>query len=148
MKGADLRELRVRKGWTQARAAEYARVTPNTWARWERDEVPIPGPAIALLEQIPEETLGDTGQVLVSLAAARQYAAGRGLGIEEARRELTELLVGEKRTSSPPASGLEGWRARSRTLQVDVGAQVSREGALAVVTHAHVRGYRPRRRRR
>jgi transcriptional regulator with XRE-family HTH domain len=54
MKGADLREIRRLKGWTQARAAEYARVTPNTWARWERDEVPIPGPATALLEPLLE----------------------------------------------------------------------------------------------
>ena len=93
-----------------------------------------------------EPTLGQTGQILVTLAAARQYAAARGLGVEEARRELTILLGGARRTSTPPRDGLEGWRARSRPLGVDVDAQVLREPALATVTHVHARARRPRRR--
>lgn len=82
--------------------------------------------------------LSETGQILVSQAAARQYAEARGLQIEEARRELTALLAGAKRGSDSD-TGAERWRARSRTLGVDVSAMVSREGGLAVVTYVHVR---------
>lgn len=84
--------------------------------------------------------LGQSGQILVTQAAADAYAVGsrRSLGYEEARRELTELLIGAARKPAD-ASGLEHWRARSRTLGVDVDAHVSREGPLAVVTHVHVR---------
>lgn len=89
-------------------------------------------------------TLGETGQILVTQAAARQYADARGLGVEAARRELTTLLTGARPTATPPADGLEGWRIRSRALRVDVGAHVSREGALAVVVHVRARYYAPR----
>lgn len=95
-----------------------------------------------------EPTLGSTGQVHVSLTAAEQYADARRLGLEAARRELTMLLLGARRQATDPrgSSGtpLEGWRIRSRALRVDVGAHVSREGELAVVTHVHVRHYAPR----
>ena len=90
--------------------------------------------------------LGDTGQILVSEAAVDQYADARGLGVAEARRELTVLLTGARQSSGEPASGAEGWRARSRALKVDVDALVAREGSLAVVTHVRVR-YRPPRKR-
>lgn len=82
--------------------------------------------------------LGQTGQILVTQAATDTYADFRRLGHEAARRELTELLIGATRKPDGP-SGLEHWRARSRTLGVDVDAHVSREGPLAVVTHVHVR---------
>lgn len=81
--------------------------------------------------------LGQTGQILVTQAAADEYASVRKLGYEEARRELTVLLIGA--LQKPATTGLEHWRARSRRLDVDVDAHVSREGPLAVVTHVHVR---------
>ena len=86
-----------------------------------------------------DQALGSTGQILVTQAALDVYADVRGLRTEEARRELTILLTGARRASTQPATGAEGWRARSRALRVDVDAHVVREGALAVVTHVHVR---------
>jgi len=41
MRGAELRRLRRRLGWTQAQLAEAVGVTRNTAARWERDEIAI-----------------------------------------------------------------------------------------------------------
>lgn len=93
-------------------------------------------------------TLGETGQIVVSAAAVQQYAAARRLQTEEARREVTVLLTGARKTATQPDSGAEGWRIRSRAMGVDVGAHVAREGALAVVTHVSVRVYRPRSGRR
>ncbi len=92
-------------------------------------------------------TLSETGQILVTQAAARQYGEARGLQTEEARRELTTLLTGAKPTATPPRNGLEGWRIRSRSLGVDVGAHVSREGVIASVVHVQVRTMRARNRR-
>ncbi len=91
------------------------------------------------------ETLGTTGQILVSQAAARQYAAALGLQIEQARRELTVLLADARRSATQPHNGTEGWRVRSRALRVDVSAQVAREPGLAVVTTVGVSYYRPAR---
>lgn len=92
-------------------------------------------------------TLATTGQIVVSMAAAWEYARARGLeGAEEARRELTALLVESRRTGTQPQSGAEGWRRRSRTHGVDVTAHVTRDGPLAIVVHVGVRDYRPRRR--
>ena len=93
-------------------------------------------------------TLGESGQIVVSDAAARQYAAARRLGIEEARRELTALLMDARQTRSQPVTGAEGWRRRSRTHHVDIDAHVDRQGRLAVVTHVHVRPLQPRGRNR
>lgn len=86
-----------------------------------------------------DDTLGQTGQIVVSQAAAEQYAEARDLGMEEGRRELTALLVSARRSGNQPASGAEGWRVRSRPLGLDVTALVTREGPLAVVVHVHVR---------
>lgn len=99
-------------------------------------------------------TLSETGQILVTDAAARQYAAARRLGTErglpateEARRELTQLLADARRTRTQPSNGAEGWRRRSRPLGVDVDAQVTRDGTLAVVVHVRARPYLARRHR-
>lgn len=76
--------------------------------------------------------LGGTGCVYVTLRAAREYAAGTELGDEQARRELTELLLDARRqgdTSDP----YERWRFRRRSAGVEISALVSREGRLAVV---------------
>jgi transcriptional regulator with XRE-family HTH domain len=41
MSGKELKKIRRRLGWTQVQLAEAMNVTPNSVARWERDEVPI-----------------------------------------------------------------------------------------------------------
>ena len=84
------------------------------------------------------DTLGATGQMLVTQAAADQYGEAMDMDYEEARRELTGLLISARRTTQP-ASGAEGWRVRSRSMGIDVSAQVTRDGLLAVVTHVRVR---------
>lgn len=90
------------------------------------------------------DTLGATGQIVVTQAAAEQYAEARGLGMEEGRRELTALLVvSARRSGTQPTSGAEAWRARSRSLRLDVVAHVTRDGPLAVVVRVHVRGLAP-----
>ena len=43
MKGAKLRERRVALGLTQQGLADKLEVSRNTVARWERDEMAIPG---------------------------------------------------------------------------------------------------------
>ena len=43
MKGAKLRERRLALGWTQQALADKLKVTQNTVARWEREEMAIPG---------------------------------------------------------------------------------------------------------
>lgn len=40
--GERLRDWRTRKGWSQARAADWYGVDVRTWRRWERAETPIP----------------------------------------------------------------------------------------------------------
>lgn len=85
-------------------------------------------------------TLGETGQILVTQAAADAYADARDLGFEEARRELTGLLLGARRRGDS-RTGAESWRARSAGLGVDVGAMIARDGKLAIVTHVSVRPF-------
>ena len=58
MTGEELRRLRIRMALTQAAFADRLGVTPNTVARWERDEVGIAEPAARLarlLVQIEEK---------------------------------------------------------------------------------------------
>lgn len=43
MKGAKLRERRLALGLTQQALADILKVTRNTVARWEREEMAIPG---------------------------------------------------------------------------------------------------------
>ena len=52
MNGKELREIRKRIGSTQKQLAKEAAVTPNTIARWERDEVPIRESMARLLQSI------------------------------------------------------------------------------------------------
>ena len=90
------------------------------------------------------ETRSHLGQVDVTLAAAEQYAEGcwrrRHLRFEEARRELTELLL-DARVGELRADILHV-RARSRRTQLDVSATVRQEGRIVVVLSASVREYR------
>jgi transcriptional regulator with XRE-family HTH domain len=52
MRGIQLQKKRKSLGWTQADLAARVGVTPNTVARWERDEVAIREPIARLLETI------------------------------------------------------------------------------------------------
>lgn len=49
MTGAEIKELRKILGYTQARLAEEIGVTPNTVARYERDEFKPSPPVMKLL---------------------------------------------------------------------------------------------------
>ncbi len=54
MRGAELRRLRKRLGWTQAQLAEAVAVTRNTVARWERDELTMRPTAERLIRLIAQ----------------------------------------------------------------------------------------------
>ena len=49
MTGAQIKELRKSLGYTQARLAEEVGLTPNTVARYERDELKPSPPVLKLL---------------------------------------------------------------------------------------------------
>jgi putative transcriptional regulator len=49
MTGTHIKELRKRLGYTQARLAEEVGLTPNTIARYERDELKPSPPVLKLL---------------------------------------------------------------------------------------------------
>lgn len=78
--------------------------------------------------------LRDLGQVYVTSAAARQYASaaaevyaeGKEIQIEEARRELTELLMEARRVESESGTH-ELWRFRRDSIGVDISARIVRE---------------------
>jgi putative transcriptional regulator len=50
MTGAEIKELRKTLGYTQARLAEEVGVTPNTIARYERNEFKPSPPVLKLLK--------------------------------------------------------------------------------------------------
>lgn len=50
MTGVQIKELRKSLGYTQARLAEEVGVTPNTVARYERDELRPSPPVLKLLK--------------------------------------------------------------------------------------------------
>jgi putative transcriptional regulator len=52
MTGEQIKELRKSLGYTQARLAEEVGVTPNTVARYERDEFKPSSPVQKLLEML------------------------------------------------------------------------------------------------
>ena len=62
MNNSDLRLLRSRLGFTQARLAQAVDVTPNTVARWERGELPIPSRVVPRLYAVAEE--GPSGSAI------------------------------------------------------------------------------------
>jgi putative transcriptional regulator len=49
MTGAEIKELRKSLGYTQARLAEEVGLTPNTIARYEREELKPSPPVLKLL---------------------------------------------------------------------------------------------------
>ena len=56
MSGVNLKLFRQRLGLTQAKTARQLGVAPNTFARWERSELPIPEWATQLLSRMAENT--------------------------------------------------------------------------------------------
>ena len=52
MSGKELRAIRDKLGWTQVQLAEVLGITPNTVARWERDEVGIREPMARLIQTV------------------------------------------------------------------------------------------------
>ncbi len=52
MTGTQLRALRRAQGWTQVELAQRIRVTGNTVARWERDEVRITPAMVRLIRLV------------------------------------------------------------------------------------------------
>lgn len=78
-------------------------------------------------------TLGETGQVFVTIDPARAFGAEERLTDEAARQDLTELLLDAKQ-SEP---GL--WRVRRRSHGLDISARVRQVGRLLVVEHISVR---------
>jgi len=91
--------------------------------------------ARAVIATTAGETLSASGAVYVSHAAAVEYAREEDLGIEPARRELTELLLDARQVTGDPTQ----WRMRKRSTDLDLTARVARDGRLLVITSVHVR---------
>ena len=63
MTGAQIKELRKSLGYTQARLAEEVGLTPNTIARYERDELKPSPPVLKLLRLLElSQELGKAGR--------------------------------------------------------------------------------------
>lgn len=94
----------------------------------------------------PRPRLSAAGQVYVTLAAAREYARAsqrtheEPMREEEARRELTELLLDAVRVEDDTEDP-ERWRFRRRRDSIDISARVVRDGRLLVVVSVTARGY-------
>jgi hypothetical protein len=87
-------------------------------------------------------TLGETGQIYVTAAAARRFLEARGYKeheMETARRELTELLLDARQLQNDART----WRARKRSTKLDISAIVEQAGRLLVVTFITVQAYDP-----
>ena len=86
-------------------------------------------------------TLGQTGQIFVTYAAARAFVEPGGYQeheVEAARRALTELLIDARQQTDP-----QSWRTRKRSTKLDVSAIVQHEGRLLVVTYITAQPYDP-----
>jgi hypothetical protein len=89
----------------------------------------------------PRPTLGETGQIFVTYAAARSFIEPGGYKeheIEAARRALTDLLIDARQQ---PNRGT--WRTRKRSTKLDISAVVEPEGRLLVVTFIDAQPYDP-----
>lgn len=87
-------------------------------------------------------TLAETGQIYVTIAAARRFLEIGGYKeheVEAARRQLTELLLDARQQQSDPRM----WRARKRSTKLDISAMVAQEGRLWVVTFISAQPYDP-----
>jgi hypothetical protein len=86
-------------------------------------------------------TLGQTGQIFVTYAAARSFIEPGGYKeheVEAARRALTELLIDARQQTDP-----QSWRTRKRSTKLDISAIVQQEGRLLVVTYITAQPYDP-----
>jgi hypothetical protein len=86
-------------------------------------------------------TLGQTGQIFVTYAAARSFIEPGGYKeheVEAARRALTELLIDARQQTDP-----QSWRTRKRSTKLDISAIVQPEGRLLVVTYITAQPYDP-----
>jgi hypothetical protein len=86
-------------------------------------------------------TLGQTGQIFVTYAAARAFIEPGGYQeheVETARRALTELLIDARQQTDP-----QSWRTRKRSTKLDISAIVQQEGRLLVVTYITAQAYDP-----
>lgn len=128
-------------------AADYVSAHPSTGpaSRPGATMPPRPlkyNPDLGIMqEQSTKPTLASQGQLYISRTAAKTYQEFAELGTEEARRELTEILM-EARPVEDKGDGKERWRYRRQSEHIDITALVSREDGLIVVTHISVRGYR------
>ena len=89
----------------------------------------------------PRPTLGQTGQIFVTYAAARSFIEPGGYQeheVEAARRALTELLIDARQQTDP-----QSWRTRKRSTKLDISAIVQQEGRLLVVTFIMAQPYDP-----
>jgi hypothetical protein len=91
--------------------------------------------------EILRPTLGETGQIFVTYAAAKRFLEAAGYKeyeIESARRHLTELLMDAKQQTDARV-----WRTRKRRTRLDISAIVEHEGRLFVVTSVSAQHYDP-----
>lgn len=92
--------------------------------------------------------LGELGNVYVTLAAVDVYRDTFGGQEEQARRELTRLLLQAKLKQGErlfEAGETSAFRLRSRTEARDLTAFVARQKGLLVVVRLTARHYKPRR---
>lgn len=86
-------------------------------------------------------TLGQTGQIFVTYAAARSFVEPGGYKeheVEAARRALTELLIDARQQTDP-----QSWRTRKRSTKLDISAIIQQEGRLLIVTYITAQPYDP-----
>ena len=96
---------------------------------------------MAAVAEVLRPTLGETGQIFVTHAAAKRFLEAAGYEeheIESARRHLTELLLDAKQQTDPRV-----WRTRKRSTKLDISAIVEHEGRLFVVTSISAQHYDP-----
>jgi hypothetical protein len=87
--------------------------------------------------------LGARGEISITRTAVQTYATKRRLPVEEARSELTALLLEARCTREATATNeVAHYRARSRATQLDISATVVHQGPLHVVLSVNVRDYR------
>jgi len=82
----------------------------------------------------PKPRLSEEGQIYVTLRAAQQWLEANDFaGLEEARRDLTELMLDAYRTTGDQV------RLRASRDKLDLQARVTVDGRLLVVRDIHVR---------
>jgi len=85
----------------------------------------------------PKPRITTEGHVYVSIAAAEQYARAMSMDpvreLEEARRDLTELMLDAYRTETGTV------RMRNNKRGLDISARVAKEGRLLVIVSVETR---------